>query len=75
MEKVCFPLSTGQVCELLKVAEHSVTNQIRLNKVRPSIVCGRRAWSRDDVLRVAHILGRDTAEVQNMCRQPEQHTN
>ena len=63
-----WPMGTGRVAELLGVPEHSVANQIRLNKIRPPLVCGRRAWAREDVLRVAHILGVDTPAIQNVCR-------
>ena len=62
-----FPLSTGLVVALLGVPEHRITSQIRLGKVRPPLIMGRRAWTRDDVLKVARILGRDSIELRNAC--------
>jgi hypothetical protein len=61
-----FPLSTSQVAELLDVPEHSVRNQIKLNRIRPTRLMGRRAWTPADVLRCANILGRDSIEVRNI---------
>jgi hypothetical protein len=62
-----WPLSTGQVSALLGVPEHRITSQIRLGKIAPSMYLGRRAWTRHDVLKVAHIVGRDTLEVRSAC--------
>lgn len=65
-----WPKPTGQVAALLEVPEHKVTNQIRLGKVTPPLVLGRRAWSPADVLKVACILGRDSIEIRNACAAP-----
>lgn len=66
-----WPLSTGQVAALLGVPEHRVTSQIRLAKVNPPMLMGRKAWAAEHVLAVARIIGRDTLEVRNACRQSD----
>jgi len=67
-----FPLSTMQVAELLSCPEHSVRNQIRLAKIRPQIIVGRRAWTPAEVLRCANTLGRDSVEVREICRKAQE---
>jgi len=62
-----FPLTTGQVATLLGVPEHRITSQIRLGKVAPHLYLGRRAWTREDVLKTARILGLDTLEIRAVC--------
>jgi len=66
--------STGEVTTLLGVPEHRVTSQIRLDKIHPEILLGRRAWTPEQVLQLARLLGRDTLEFRQQleaacCRQ------
>ena len=67
MTTVIFPLSTGQVAKLIGCSEFNLSNQARLNKVAPPLICGRRAWYANHVLHVARILGRDTIEIRHVC--------
>jgi hypothetical protein len=62
---VDWPICTGEVCKLLAAREYQLTNQIRLGKVSPPLLMGRRAWMPDHVLAVARILGRDSIELRN----------
>ena len=62
-----WPLSTGDVFRLLQVPEHRLTVLIRLGKLDVPLVCGRRAWGPDHVLRAAKLVGRDTPAVRNLC--------
>lgn len=63
-----WPKTTGEVKDLLGVPEYKITSQIRLGRVSPPIQLGRRAWSREHVLRVANVLGCDGVELRNICR-------
>lgn len=63
-----WPLSTGEVTGLLGVPEHRITSQIRLGKVNPPLLMGRRAWGPQHVPAVARIIGKDTPEVRDLCR-------
>lgn len=66
MNELQFPLSTGQVCKLLDVAEHKVINPIRAGKLQVPNVGNRRLWMPENVLAVAKILGKDTLEIRNV---------
>ncbi len=55
--------STGQVAALLGVPEHRVTAQVRLAKIHPEFLLGRRAWTPDQVLQLSRLLGLDTPEL------------
>jgi hypothetical protein len=63
-----FPISTGQVCDLLNVRESRLDGLVRQRKVKPETVCGRRLWQPAEVLRAAHILGVDSIEIKNALR-------
>ena len=62
-----WPLSTGQAAQFIGVTEVTLSNQIRLGKARPPMICGRRAWYPEHVLGIAKILGKDTVAVRNVC--------
>jgi hypothetical protein len=62
-----WPLTTGEAGRLIGVSECTLSNQIRLGRVQPPLLCGRRAWYAEHVLAVARILGKETAELQNTC--------
>jgi hypothetical protein len=62
-----WPISTGQVAGLLRVPEHRVTSQIRLGKLHPPLIMGRRAWTSAHLFAVAKILGRDSLEIRKLC--------
>jgi hypothetical protein len=66
-----WPLSTGEVAALLEVPEHRITSQIRLGKVNPPMLMGRRAWGPEHVLAVARIIGKDSPAIRNACRVEE----
>ena len=65
MQYLRFPLSTGQVCRLLQTPEHRIINPIRQGKLDLPNVGGRRLWSAENVRSVAHMLGKDSAELRN----------
>ena len=75
MQHLQFPLSTGQVCRLLQTPEHRVINPIRQGKLSVLNVGCRRLWAPGDILIVAKLLGKDTPEIRNLCRDggPRQH--
>ena len=62
-----WPISTGQVVAILGVPEHRITSQIRLGKINPPQIMGRRAWTPLHVLAVAKIIGKDSIALRNMC--------
>lgn len=65
MLQIQFPITTGQVADLLQVPEYSLQNQIRNRKVMPQRSLGRRAWFAADVLKVARLLDKDSIEIRN----------
>ena len=69
-KEIQFPLSTGQVCNLLRTPEHRVLNSIRLGKIKDVLnVHGRRVWSAENVMCLARLLGKASPELRNLCRQ------
>lgn len=53
------PLATGAVARLLNTTEPRVAETVRRGKVRPepTVVAGRRLWTRDQVIQAAEALG------------------
>ena len=60
-----FPASTGQVADLLDVAEPRLADLIRRRKIvpPPPVACGRRRWLPAHVRQAADSLGVLTADL------------
>ena len=60
-----FPLSTGQVAEILGTTEPKLAETVRRGRVQPPppIMAGRRLWGPDHVQQAAEYLGLWTDEL------------
>lgn len=61
-------LSTSGAAKLLGVPPYRLDNLIRLGKVDPALMLGRRAWQYEDIFTAAKLLGVDTPEVRNQMQ-------
>lgn len=59
------PLATGAVARLLNSTEPRVAECVRRGRIKPepTIVAGRRLWSREQLLQAAEALGLLTDEL------------
>ena len=62
-----WPKRTGEVAKLIGATEVRISSLIRLGKVNPPMLMGRRAWDRTHALTAAKVLGLDSCEVRNEC--------
>lgn len=51
-----YPISTGQVRQLLNCPEHKLQSLIRQNHLTVPLIDGTRAWSAENVLDAARFL-------------------
>jgi len=56
-----YPLSTGQVAELLATTEPQLAELVRRGRIRPApvVLAGRRLWQESHLLQAARALGCD----------------
>lgn len=61
-----FPISTGQVAQLLGTTEPKLSEEVRRGRVvpPPPVVAGRRLWRAEHVRQVAERLGLLTADLE-----------
>lgn len=65
LQRLNFPLATGQAARLLDLTEPQLAETVRRGKVDPPppVRAGRRMWTRDNILQAAAALGILTDEL------------